>query len=58
MSKIIGYSHGGELGYLYPGKSNAMDGYLIYEVPASLTLNEAYAVIEFNGKDRGVWDLG
>jgi hypothetical protein len=54
----FGYSHGGELGFLYPGKSNAMDGYLIYEVPASLTLDKAYAVIEFNGKDTGVWKLG
>jgi hypothetical protein len=54
----FGYSHGSELGFLYPGKSNAMDGYLIYEVPASLALDKTYAVIEFNGKDTGVWKLG
>ncbi|HXX54840.1 MAG TPA: hypothetical protein VEI81_01950 [Methanoregula sp.] len=53
-----GYSHGSELAYLYPGKSNAMDGYIIYVVPASLTPDQAYARIEFNGRDAGTWRLG
>jgi hypothetical protein len=53
----FGYSHGTQLGYLYPGKSNASDGYLIFEVPASLTPEKAYAEIVFNGKDVGVWKL-
>ena len=54
----FGYSHGDMTAYLYPGKSNAIDGYIIYEVPESLTLDKAYARIAFNGKDVGVWKLG
>jgi hypothetical protein len=54
----FGYSNGTELSYLYPGKSNAIDGYLIFEVPASLTPEKAYAEIEFNGYQVGVWKLG
>lgn len=54
----FGYSHGSQLAYLYPGKSNAIDGYLVYEVPASLTLEKAYVEIVFNGKNTGVWKLG
>lgn len=53
-----GYSHGTQLAYLYPGKSNAIDGYLIYQVPTSLTPDKAYAEVEFNGNDVGVWKLG
>jgi hypothetical protein len=33
----FGYSHGTELAYLTPGESNAIDGYIIFEVPSSLT---------------------
>jgi hypothetical protein len=54
----FGYSHGTQLAYLYPGKSNAIDGYLVFEVPASLTPEKAYAEIVFNGKEVGVWRLG
>ncbi|MFA4877688.1 MAG: zinc-ribbon domain-containing protein [Methanoregula sp.] len=54
----FGYSHGSQTAYLYPGKSNAIDGYIVYEVPASLTLDQTYARIEFNGKDVAVWKLG
>ena len=53
-----GYSHGTQYAYLYPGKSNAIDGYLIYQVPVSLTPDKAYARIEFNGNDAAVWKLG
>jgi len=52
-----GYSHGQKLGAIYPGESNALDGYLIYVVPASLTPDQAYVQIVFNGKDTGVWNL-
>jgi len=52
-----GYSHGKKLAFLYPGESNALDGYLIYEVPASLTANQTYVQIAFNGNDTGVWKL-
>jgi len=54
----FGYSHGAQLAYLYPGKSNAIDGYLVYEVPASLTPEKAYVEIVFNGNTTGVWNLG
>ncbi|MDO9324715.1 MAG: hypothetical protein Q7T80_07120, partial [Methanoregula sp.] len=53
-----GYSHGTQYAFLYPGKSNAIDGYLIYQVPTSLTPDKAYAEIEFNGNEVGVWKLG
>jgi hypothetical protein len=54
----FGFSYGGELAYLYPGASNAVDGYIIYEVPLSLTPEKTYVEIPFNGQDRGVWKLG
>ncbi|MDO8871106.1 MAG: zinc-ribbon domain-containing protein [Methanoregula sp.] len=53
-----GYSHGTQYAYLYPGKSNAIDGYIIFQVPSSLTTDKAYAEIEFNGNEVGVWKLG
>jgi hypothetical protein len=54
----FGFSHGTELAYLYPGKSNAIDGYIIYEVPQSLIPEETYVGIPFNTHDSGVWKLG
>jgi len=54
----FGFSHGTELGYLYPGMSNAVDGYIIYEVPKSLTPEKTYVEIPFNANDRAVWKLG
>ncbi|MFA5266441.1 MAG: zinc ribbon domain-containing protein [Methanoregula sp.] len=54
----FGFSHGTELGFLYPGTSNAVDGYIIYEVPKSLIPEETYVAIPFNGQDQGVWKLG
>jgi hypothetical protein len=54
----FGYSHGTKLAYLYPGRSNAIDGYLVYEVPASLTPEKTYVEIVFNGNTVGVWKLG
>ena len=54
----FGYSHGTQTSYLYPGKSNAIDGYLIYQVPDTFTPSQGYARIVFNGKDTGVWRLG
>ncbi len=53
----FGYSHGTQLAYLYPGRSNAIDGYLVYEVPASLTPEKTYVEIVFNGNTVGVWKL-
>jgi len=54
----FGFSHGTELAYLYPGGSNAVDGYIIYEVPQSLIPEKTYVGITFNTQDRGVWKLG
>ena len=54
----FGFSHGTELGYLYPGTSNAVDGYIVYEVPQSLTPNDTYVGISFNAQDQAVWRLG
>jgi len=54
----FGFSHGTELAYLYPGTSNAVDGYIVYQVPQSLTPEETYVTIPFNAQDQGVWKLG
>jgi hypothetical protein len=53
-----GYSHGTTQDFVYPGQGNAIDGYLIYEVPASLALEDTYLEIVFDGQDRAVWKLG
>ncbi|MDP2797610.1 MAG: zinc-ribbon domain-containing protein [Methanoregula sp.] len=53
-----GYSHGTTQDFVYPGQGNAIDGYLIYEVPASLTPENTYVEIIFDGQDRAVWKLG
>jgi len=52
-----GYSHGEKLGFVYPGESNALDGYLIYVIPASLIPEQTYVQIAFNGNDTAVWKL-
>lgn len=54
----FGFSHGTELAYLYPGKSNAVDGYIVYQVPESLVPEETYVLISFNARDQGIWKLG
>lgn len=53
-----GYSHGMTQDFVYPGQGNAIDGYLIYEVPASLTPENTYVEIVFAGPYRAVWKLG
>ncbi len=52
-----GYSHGTTSDFIYPGQSNAIDGYLIYEVSDSLTPDATYVEIVFDGEDRAVWKL-
>jgi hypothetical protein len=54
----FGYSHGQRLGYINPGESNAVDGYIIYEVPASLTPENAYLSIILPQSDTAIWKLG
>lgn len=53
----FGYSHGTNPDFLYPGESNALDGYIIYQVPASLSPESSYVDIPFNGQERGIWRL-
>jgi hypothetical protein len=53
-----GYSHGTTQDFVNPGQGNAIDGYLIYEIPASLTPENTYVEIVFDGQDRNVWKLG
>jgi hypothetical protein len=55
FAEDFGYIHGNRPDFLYPGDSNAIDGYIIYEVPLSFAPDQAYVVIPFNGKDTGVW---
>ena len=52
-----GYSHGTTQDFIYPGQGNAVDGYLIYEVPASLMPENSWVEIVFDGQDRAVWKL-
>ncbi len=52
-----GYSHATTQDFVFPGKGNAIDGYLIYEVPASLKPEDTYVEIVFDGEDRAVWKL-
>ena len=46
--------------YLKPGRSQAIDGYLIFEVPDKATkhLNETYVDVSFNSLSNGRWRLG
>jgi hypothetical protein len=53
-----GYSHGLRLGYVNPGDSNAVDGYIIYEVPVSLTPENAFVSIVLPQTDTAIWKLG
>jgi hypothetical protein len=54
----FGYSHGMRLGYINPGVSNAVDGYIIYEVPESLIPENAYLAIVMPESDIAIWKLG
>jgi len=49
---------GGTVGYVQPGESNAADGYLIYEIPASFTPATTYVVSNLDYKTQAVWRLG
>jgi hypothetical protein len=49
---------GGEAGYILPGDSNAADGFLIYEVPATIDLSRASLVITLDANNRAAWALG
>ena len=53
-----GYSHGQKLGYVIPGESNAVEGYIIYEVPASMTPDKTYVTVTLPDKSEAFWVLG
>jgi hypothetical protein len=58
MVEDYGYSHGQKLAYINPGESNAVEGYIIYEVPASTTLEKTYVTMVLPDKSEAVWVLG
>jgi hypothetical protein len=49
---------GGEAGYLQPGASNAADGFLIFEVPASIDPAKASLVVTLDSQHQSAWRLG
>ncbi|MDD1694264.1 MAG: DUF4352 domain-containing protein [Methanoregula sp.] len=49
---------GGEVGYVQPGESNRAEGYLIYEVPAAIPLQDTYVVANLDYRNQAVWKLG
>jgi hypothetical protein len=53
-----GYSHGQKLGYVLPGESNAVEGYIIYEVPVSMIPEKTYATVTLPDKSESIWVLG
>lgn len=44
-------------GWIDPGDSNKVEGFLLYEVPASLTPDHAYLQATFSSKAAAVWKL-
>lgn len=48
---------GGTGGYVQPGKSNAVRGFLIYEIPASFSPDKTYVVANPDSRIQGVWKL-
>ncbi len=48
---------GGVAGSLQPGASNAADGFLIYEVPATTDLSKAALVITIDPEHTSAWKL-
>ena len=47
----------GVVGNIKPGDSNKADGYLIYEVPASISLQDTYVVANIDYQTQAVWRL-
>jgi len=48
---------GGTGGYIQPGKSNTVKGFLIYEVPESFSPQRTYVVANADAQTQGVWRL-
>jgi len=49
---------GGTGGYILPGASNAINGYLIYEIPAPVLAEKTYLLCNLDPKTLAVWNLG
>ncbi len=47
-----------DAGYIRAGESNAIEGYLIYVVPADISLDDTFLRVIFNVNSTGVWNLG
>jgi len=52
------FGPGGTSGYVQPGESNAIDGYLIYDIPASFSPNSTYVVSSLEYQSQAAWVLG
>jgi len=50
--------NGGTGGYILPGASNTIDGYLIYEIPAPVLVEKTYLVCNLDPETQAVWNLG
>lgn len=48
---------GGVSGNINPGDSNAVDGFLIYEVPANIDLPRAALVVQLDADNQAAWAL-
>jgi hypothetical protein len=48
---------GGTVGYIQPGESNRADGYLIYEIPATVSPKTTYVVSNLDYQNQAVWRL-
>ncbi len=49
---------GGVSGNINPGDSNTADGFLIYEVPASIDLTTTALVVQLDANNQAAWALG
>ncbi|MFA6226812.1 MAG: DUF4352 domain-containing protein [Methanoregula sp.] len=49
---------GGVVGYVQPDESNAADGYLIYEIPATVSPGTTYVVSNLDYQNQAAWKLG
>jgi len=48
---------GGTGGYVQPGKSNNVRGFLIYEVPAGFSPEKTYVLASPDARTQGIWKL-
>jgi hypothetical protein len=48
---------GGTVGVVRPGEGNALDGYLIYQIPSSFSPNATYVTCSLDFVNQSVWKL-